>query len=82
VVTAHGVPQAEAEPANQHQAQKEAQQRAHAQCQFGIAPLLDRLKLAVVKDSPHTPSPNLWNFKKYLVFRSSHGAVNHQGVRA
>ena len=55
---AHRVPQRETQPANQHQAEKDGQQRARAECQLGIAPGPLRLLFLVVEISPHEPPMN------------------------
>ncbi len=57
---AHGIAEAEAEHAQQSETEKNAEQGAGAERYFGIAPRLHRLKLVVVKSSPHAPSLAQW----------------------
>jgi hypothetical protein len=55
-VAAYGIPRAEAEPAGEHHAKEDEQQRAIAQREFSIGPRLGRLRLSVVEWSPHASS--------------------------
>jgi hypothetical protein len=54
----HYVTQPEAQPAHEHEAEDDPQQRTHAQRQLGVAPAifgLLALRFVVVKISPHAP---------------------------
>jgi hypothetical protein len=54
-----GVSQSEAQPADQHQPKENAEQRAHAECQLGIATRLLRCRFIFVEVSAHKGSSQL-----------------------
>ena len=56
---AYRISQTEAQPAEENQAQKDAQLSAQTEREFGVAPGGGGLKLFVIENSPHTPSSGL-----------------------
>ena len=51
----HGVAQAEADAAEQHEAEEQGQQHAGAEGQLSVAALRVLFQIRFVKDSPHRP---------------------------